>query len=171
MRNTAYLALGSNIGDRAAFLSEAVSSLRGHPDIQVEALSSIYETDPVGYTEQDKFLNMAVKVSTSLSPGELLAYIQETERQLGRKREIHWGPRTIDLDILLFNHENIVAENLIIPHPRMHERAFVLVPLLEINAEMKSEISDIQLDDMKRREGVTVWKRKNGEDGFALFGS
>ena len=93
----------------------------------------------------------------------------KVENDLGRKREIRWGPRTIDLDILLYNQENIEAENLIVPHPRMFERAFVIVPLLEINQDIKQNISRSQVEEMKRREGVTVWKQKNGEDAFVLF--
>ena len=95
----------------------------------------------------------------------------KVENDLGRKREIRWGPRTIDLDILLYNQENIEAENLIVPHPRMFERAFVIVPLLEINQDIKQNISRSQVEEMKRREGVTVWKQKNGEDAFVLFES
>lgn len=85
-------------------------------------ISSIYETDPVGYTDQDLFLNMAAAVKTSLSPFELLDLTQRIEKELGRKRDIRWGPRTADLDILLYNRENIETEQLIVPHPRMHER-------------------------------------------------
>ena len=100
---------------------------------------------------------------------KLLKVTQKVENDLGRKREIRWGPRTIDLDILLYNQENIEAENLIVPHPRMFERAFVIVPLLEINQDIKQNISRSQVEEMKRREGVTVWKQKNGEDAFVLF--
>jgi 2-amino-4-hydroxy-6-hydroxymethyldihydropteridine diphosphokinase len=137
--------------------------------------SSIYETDPVGYENQEQFLNMAIQVSTALNPFELLDTCLEIELNLGRKRDIRWGPRTIDLDILLFNHENIETEKLIVPHPRMHERAFVLIPLLEIDSsirlpKMERPLSSI-LEDIPDREGVRIWKRKNGEDVFALFES
>ncbi|CAM4376954.1 2-amino-4-hydroxy-6-hydroxymethyldihydropteridine pyrophosphokinase [Bacillus manliponensis] len=171
MKHIAYIALGSNIGERYAYLLEAIEMLGGHSQIRVEDISSVYETDPVGYTDQDKFLNLVIKISTNLSPQELLKVTQKTENELGRKREVRWGPRTIDLDILLYNHENIEAENLIVPHPRMFERAFVIVPLLEINQEIKQNISRSQVEEMKRREGVTVWKQRNGEDAFVLFGS
>ena len=113
-------------------------------------------------------LNLVIKISTNLSPQELLKVTQKVENDLGRKREIRWN-RTIDLDILLYNQENIEAENLIVPHPRMFERAFVIVPLLEINQDIKQNISRSQVEEMKRREGVTVWKQKNGEDAFVLF--
>src|SRR5699024_4742896 len=94
--------------------------------------SSIYETPPVGYTNQGHFLNMFIAVKTSLSAIKLLDVCQCIEQQLGRKREIRFGPRTIDLDILIYNEENIKTDRLIVPHPRMHERAFVLIPLVEI---------------------------------------
>ncbi|WP_369901517.1 2-amino-4-hydroxy-6-hydroxymethyldihydropteridine diphosphokinase [Bacillus manliponensis] len=171
MKHIAYIALGSNIGERYKYLLEAIEMLGEHSQIRVEDISSVYETDPVGYTDQDQFLNLVIKISTNLSPQELLKVTQTTENELGRKREVRWGPRTIDLDILLYNHENIEAENLIIPHPRMFERAFVIVPLLEVNQEIKKSISRSQVEEMKRREGVTVWKQRNGEDAFVLFGS
>ncbi|WP_028400946.1 2-amino-4-hydroxy-6-hydroxymethyldihydropteridine diphosphokinase [Ectobacillus panaciterrae] len=171
MKNIAYLGLGSNMGDRSAYLHQAVSLLNEQTAIKVEKVSSIYETDPVGYTDQDRFLNIAVKISTNLQPEELLQIMQSIEYELGRKREVRWGPRTIDLDILLYNHENIVTESLIIPHPRMYERAFVLAPLSEINRAIEEQISHIQLEEMKRLEGVTVWKQRNGEGAFVLFES
>ncbi|MDM5186545.1 2-amino-4-hydroxy-6-hydroxymethyldihydropteridine diphosphokinase [Bacillus sp. DX4.1] len=171
MSNIVYVALGSNIGDRYKYLLQAIELLNKNPYIHVEDISSVYETDPVGYTEQDCFLNIVIKISTNLLPQELLKITQKIEVDLGRKREIRWGPRIIDLDILLYNQENIEAENLIVPHPRMFERAFVIVPLLEINQEVKQNISRSQVEEMKRREGVTVWKQKNGEDAFVLFGS
>ncbi|MFX3624179.1 MAG: 2-amino-4-hydroxy-6-hydroxymethyldihydropteridine diphosphokinase [Ectobacillus sp.] len=171
MKNIAYLSLGSNIDDRYGYLKRAISLLSAHPSIQVQDTSSVYETEPVGYTEQSCFLNMAIKISTSLTPEELLNVIQSIEKELGRKRKIRWGPRTIDLDILLYNHENIETESLVIPHPRMYERAFVLVPLAEVNKELIERVSYSQIEEMKRREGVTVWKLKNGEDAFALFGN
>ncbi|WP_242224319.1 2-amino-4-hydroxy-6-hydroxymethyldihydropteridine diphosphokinase [Bacillus cereus group sp. BfR-BA-01380] len=169
MNNVVYIALGSNMGERYMYLSQAIELLGAHPAIEIEDVSSVYETDPVGFTEQDCFLNLVIKISTNLLPQELLMVTQKVENELGRKREIKWGPRTIDLDILLYNHENIEAENLIVPHPRMFERAFVIVPLMEINQEINRNISRSQVDEMKRREGVTVWKQKNGEDAFALF--
>ncbi|EMA6344945.1 2-amino-4-hydroxy-6-hydroxymethyldihydropteridine diphosphokinase [Bacillus cytotoxicus] len=171
MKNTVYIALGSNIGDRYTYLTQAIDLLDKNSDIQVEAVSSIYETDPVGYTDQNRFLNVVIKISTNLLPQELLTVTQKIENDLGRKREMRWGPRTIDLDILLYNQDNIEAENLIVPHPRMFERAFVIVPLLEINQDIEQNISRSQVEEMKRREGVTVWKQKNGEDAFVLFGS
>lgn len=132
--NDAYIALGTNIGPRESYINSAIQALAQHVDITIEKKSSIYETVPVGYLDQEDFLNMVIKVGTTLSAEELLFACQKIEQQLGRKRIIRNGPRTIDLDILLFNQIQKHTEHLIIPHPRMHERAFVLVPLNEIAA-------------------------------------
>ncbi|MFD1849237.1 2-amino-4-hydroxy-6-hydroxymethyldihydropteridine diphosphokinase [Oceanobacillus bengalensis] len=132
MNNRAYLSLGTNIEPRLNYLEDAIIFLEKHEDIVVAKKSTIYETTPVGYSEQDDFLNMVIEVRTSLSSMELLDYCQRVELELGRTREIRFGPRTIDLDILIFNKEDSTAERLTIPHPRMHERAFVLIPLEEI---------------------------------------
>ncbi|PEL10038.1 2-amino-4-hydroxy-6-hydroxymethyldihydropteridine diphosphokinase [Bacillus sp. AFS017336] len=163
MKNESYLSLGTNIGDREGFLTKAIKELVEHSDIQVEQISSIYETDPVGYVDQDPFLNLVIKISTNLTPLQLLDVTQGIENSLGRKRELRWGPRTIDLDILLFNHENIEVENLRIPHPRMFERSFVLIPLNEINQSL--EIETKFLED----KGVRLWKLKSGGDGLGLL--
>jgi 2-amino-4-hydroxy-6-hydroxymethyldihydropteridine diphosphokinase len=175
MENYAYIALGSNIGNRLYYLREAVKALDSHEQISVIATSSIYETEPVGYINQDKFLNMVIKITTVLSPLALLEVTQKIEQRFGRKREIRWGPRTLDLDILLYNHENIETEQLIIPHPRMTERAFVMIPLLELNHNIYipnvSQCLEDLIDRLPDREGVHVWKQKNGEDVFALFES
>ncbi|TYR78227.1 2-amino-4-hydroxy-6-hydroxymethyldihydropteridine diphosphokinase [Priestia megaterium] len=132
MEKTSFIALGSNIEDRMSYLEKGISCLNDHEQIKVVSMSSVYETAPVGYTEQADFLNMVVEIRTTLSPLDLLDYLQEVERKQGRKREIVWGPRTLDLDILLYNEENIKSERLVIPHPHMTERAFVMVPLCEI---------------------------------------
>lgn len=175
MNNIAYLSLGSNIGDRENWLKEAVRELEQTSRIRVEKVSSIYETDPVGFTEQAPFLNMAVKVSTSLTARELLDRCLEIEEEMGRVREIRWGPRKIDLDILLYNNENIEMEDLRIPHPRMTERAFVLVPLLEIDGKVRLPKQSVSLgevlSEIPDKEGVRLWKQINGEGGSELFGS
>ncbi|MBE3568585.1 MAG: 2-amino-4-hydroxy-6-hydroxymethyldihydropteridine diphosphokinase [Bacillales bacterium] len=175
MSNIAYLSLGSNLGDRMHYLKNAIQALDGHPNIKVLAASSVYETDPVGYTDQGKFLNMAVKIETSLVAQELLETCLEIEKSLGRVREIKWGPRTIDLDILLYNNENIETDRLVIPHPRMNERLFVLIPILEIDPFLKIPTIDKPLIDLfeqiPNKEGVRLWKQINGEDVYALFGS
>ncbi|MCA1322097.1 2-amino-4-hydroxy-6-hydroxymethyldihydropteridine diphosphokinase [Bacillus tianshenii] len=173
MMNTSYIALGSNQGDRAELLYRAIRKLEEDKEVEVERTSSIYETDPVGYTDQEKFLNMVIKVNTSYAPLELLKVLQEIEHFFGRERKIRWGPRTLDLDILLYNQENIENEELIIPHPRMWERAFVLVPLIEIadRAAIPKIIDEEALLELQDREGVQVWKPKNGEDVSERFES
>ena len=166
--NTAYIALGSNLGNRVANLKRAIEILISQTDVRVVNNSSLYETEPVGFEAQEPFLNMVVRIETGLLPVELLESCLKTEENIGRKREIRWGPRKIDLDILLYNQENIETEELIIPHPRMHERAFVMIPLLEINQE---QTINKWVDNLPEKKGVRIWKRKNGEDVFALFES
>jgi 2-amino-4-hydroxy-6-hydroxymethyldihydropteridine diphosphokinase len=131
---TACLGLGSNMGDREGNLNKAVELLGGSHEVRVVGVSSFHETEPVGYTEQGLFLNAAVCVETTLSAEELLRRCLEIEDSLGRVRTIRWGPRTVDIDILLYGDEVIVTEDLKVPHPLMHEREFVLTPLSEIAA-------------------------------------
>lgn len=127
-----YLSIGTNMGERYENLQQAVALLREKENIEVVRVSSVYETAAVGYTDQADFLNIAVHLKTDASSTEMLKICQSIEQELGRVREFRWGPRIIDLDILLYNQENIETENLLVPHPRMYERAFVLVPLVEI---------------------------------------
>lgn len=129
---TAYLGLGSNLGDRERYLLTAVERLRSHPCIREVSPSPIYETDPVGVTDQPLFLNMACRIRTTLAPEELLDVAMNIEKTLGRRRDIRWGPRTIDIDILLYDNAAIDTGRLTVPHPRMMERMFVLVPLLDV---------------------------------------
>ena len=123
-----FLGLGSNIGDRFSNLKDAIRLL----DLKTEIASSVYETDPVEYLEQPKFLNQVIQVTTILPPVDLLSRCQEVEQKLGRTREIDKGPRTIDIDLLFYNDEIIVSEFLKLPHPGIPNRKFVLVPLNEI---------------------------------------
>ena len=133
--NRAYIALGSNIGDKAGHLHAAIEAMTAYPEIQAIRPSSIYETVPVGYLDQDLFYNMVVELETSWSAEVLLAHLQGIERQEGRKRLFKNGPRTLDLDIILYNTDDIHSEGLTVPHPRMQERAFVLAPLQELNPQ------------------------------------
>ena len=128
----AYLGLGSNIGDRAHQLQQAIRIIDQYQYIDVTSISPIYETEPVGYTDQPQFLNLCIEIETTLDPQELLKRCLETEEALYRVRKIRWGPRTLDVDILLYGNEIIEEDNLIIPYPRMAERAFVLIPLNDI---------------------------------------
>ena len=130
---TAYIGIGSNVGERRAFCRRAVAELDAAPGVEVRATSSLYETAPVGGPPQRSFVNMVAKVSTSLDARSLLELCKQIEAGLGREgSEIRWGPRVIDLDILLYDEEKIVEADLEIPHPRISQRRFVLVPLLEI---------------------------------------
>ncbi|SES43320.1 2-amino-4-hydroxy-6-hydroxymethyldihydropteridinediphosphokinase [Psychrobacillus sp. OK032] len=169
--NRAYISLGSNIGNRLHFLQQAVFLLQGAKDVKVRQVSSVYETDPVGYVDQDAFLNIVVELETSLTPHELLQTCNEIEAELGRTREIHWGPRTVDLDILLYNEESMKTENLIIPHPRMTERGFVLIPLVEINPDLREPITNRSIMEFAHalKEGVHLWQTFNGVDAFIHF--
>lgn len=130
----AYLGLGSNLGDKVENLREAVRLIDEGPQTQVVAKSSLYATAPVGYLDQDDFVNGVVGIETGLTPEALLALCQSVEQSLRRVRLIRWGPRTIDVDVLLY--EGVVSSDpvLTLPHPRVHERAFVLVPLAELDA-------------------------------------
>jgi len=131
----AFLSLGSNMGDRMENLSSAVRMLKEDPKIGNVECSPVYETDPVGYTEQDPFLNICLRIETSHTPTGLLDLCQKIENDLHRVRKIHWGPRTIDLDILTFGEEKIDSKRLTVPHPRMEERGFVQVPLRYLKGE------------------------------------
>ncbi|MDD5748752.1 MAG: 2-amino-4-hydroxy-6-hydroxymethyldihydropteridine diphosphokinase [Actinomycetota bacterium] len=127
-----FLSLGSNLGDRAARLREAVQSLARTPHVNIIAVSSVYRSEPVDYVDQPDFLNAVVELETSLSARELLNLAQEIERSSGRKREIRYGPRSLDIDIILYGDEEIKEPDLVIPHPKLRERGFVLKPLLEV---------------------------------------
>jgi 2-amino-4-hydroxy-6-hydroxymethyldihydropteridine diphosphokinase len=130
----AFLGLGSNLGERLPNLQRAIDLLAATPGVDVLRSSRVYETTPIGPPQPD-FLNAVVEVETGLEPGELLAACAEVERELHRVREIRWGPRTIDVDVLAYGDRVILTDDLIVPHPRMHERAFVLVPLLELTED------------------------------------
>lgn len=132
----AYLGLGSNLGDRAALIGEALAGLRAWPAIRVANASSLYETAPWGDPDQPDYLNAAVEIETVLSPLALLDACQEIERDLERVRGRRWGPRTIDIDILDYDGVARADERLTLPHPRLCERAFVLVPLAEIAPDL-----------------------------------
>lgn len=129
-----FLSLGSNLGDRQKNLL-AVENLLP-PQVIVKERSPIYETEPWGYQEQPRFLNQVLSVTTSLSPWDLLTYLNDIEKSIGRKPSFRYGPREVDIDILLYGDQEIVQENLIIPHERLTERAFVLAPLADLAPEL-----------------------------------
>ena len=126
------LALGSNMGDSAAILQGAIDDLASVDGISVIGVSRTYETDPVGGPEQDAYLNAVVVVLTDLDPWELLAVTQSIEQHWHRVREVRWGPRTLDIDILAIDAETVDSDDLVVPHARAHERAFVLVPWADV---------------------------------------
>jgi len=138
LQDTVYLSLGSNLGNRGANISTAIEKLRALGG--VAAVSSLYETEPVEFTEQPWFLNCAVKLLTERSPEQLLGGILEIEQAMGRRRDHQKGPRIVDLDILLFGNSVIELPGLRIPHPAMHERRFVLEPLAEIAPEARHPV-------------------------------
>lgn len=154
----AYLGIGTNIGNRMENLQNAISSLNLLPLTEVSQVSNIYETDPVGYDNQGDFLNIVVEVETGLNSDNLLGSALGIEAGLGRIRTVKNGPRVIDIDLLLFGDESKETETLILPHPRMMERGFVLVPLSDIHFESKF----INKDDIKKEsfEGVRFYCSK-----------
>ncbi len=153
----AYLGLGSNIGDSKENIDRAVDMLGSHENIELLKMSSYYETEPVGYKEQDWFLNVVLEIDTTLNPHSLLEFCREIEEKLKRKRIIRWGPRIIDVDILLYEGFKSEEEKLTIPHPRMTERAFVMVPLYEIAPRVKINNKDIS-QVMKSLAGEEIRK-------------
>jgi 2-amino-4-hydroxy-6-hydroxymethyldihydropteridine diphosphokinase len=133
----AYVGLGSNLGDREHMIWGAVHMLAFNPDLDVVAVSALRETDPVGYLDQPPFLNAAAALDTELSPRALLDLLLTVERELGRTRDgPRFGPRTIDLDLLLYGDETVDEPGLTVPHPRLHERVFALEPLTELDPDL-----------------------------------
>ncbi len=134
-----YISLGSNIGDSKAMLEKAFSALESHPGIMIDQKSSVYSTEPQGYKNQPWFCNQAAAGECDMDAEELLCLLLLTENSMGRERrpDLHFGPRSIDIDLLLFDDITLETPHLILPHPRMAERAFVLIPLLELDPMLK----------------------------------
>lgn len=145
-----YLCLGSNSGDRLKLIEQAVSFLNLAQDIKLIRTSVLYETEPWGVKNQNWFLNMAVEIKTSLSPQDLLVKLQNIERTLGRNREkeIRWGERPIDIDIIFYDNLVLESDVLTIPHKFMHKRAFVLVPLLELIPDFVHPVFNITISQL-----------------------
>jgi len=149
MPHTAYIALGSNMGDRELNLLRATAEIGRLPDSRITGLSGFYDTDPVGPVAQERFLNAALRLETELAPAALLAELQRIETNVfHRKRTVTWGPRPMDLDILLYDDLAMAEESLTIPHPRLHERRFVLAPLAELAPDLVHPLLDRRIDDL-----------------------
>lgn len=160
MTETAYLGLGSNLGDRLGTLQRAVDLLGAERSITLTGCSRVWETAPVGGPPQPDFLNVVVRAEIDLPPRQLLDACLRAEASLGRVREVRWGPRVVDVDVLLIDARTIDEPDLTVPHPRLHERAFVLMPLLELDP-------DPTLPDGSRL--VDVRLGPDAADGVRLF--
>lgn len=164
MPSAAYIGLGSNLGDREANLRRALELTASLPGTKVLRVSSIYRTQPLGKADQPEFLNMAAEVETGLEPRELMVSLHDIEKELGRMRGERWGPRTIDLDILFYGDRVLRGSDLEIPHPRAHQRAFVLVPLAELAPDLADPVSGMTVREMQEgleRKGQRVEKAGN----------
>ncbi|MCR5734066.1 MAG: 2-amino-4-hydroxy-6-hydroxymethyldihydropteridine diphosphokinase [Lachnospiraceae bacterium] len=153
--HSVYVALGSNQGDKEGYLNAAVSAFEEREDTFLGSLSEYVESKPYGDVEQDDFLNAVCHIKTLMTPEELLIFLHDTENKLNRERTIHWGPRTLDLDILMYDDLVMDSEQLTIPHPEMHKRDFVLAPLCEIAPRLRHPVFNRTvtelLDDLKDR--------------------
>ena len=159
-RHTAYIGLGSNLGEREKNLRDALALLEEHPHCKVTGVSDFYETNPVGYEDQGKFLNAAAQVETICSPAELMELLLQIEDALGRERTVRWGPRTIDLDILLYDDLILPGPFVTLPHPRLAERMFVLLPLCQlapfvVHPILRKTMQQIK-DELEETGGNTV---------------
>ena len=161
----AYIGFGSNIGDRLAHIQNAIHILSETEGITLQKISSLYKTDPVGYEEQAQFLNGVAAIQTSLSPLSLLHTLKDIETAVGRQHRIRWGPREIDLDILIYGDLCVQTEKLVVPHPEMHLRGFVLVPLAEIAPDLVHPVFQVSIQTLLNRfeDDKTV-----SESGFRI---
>jgi len=146
-----FLGLGSNLGDRADYLHQAITKLANMQQTIVKKCSSVYETEPVGVKEQPQFFNMAAELDSALPPKELLRELKRIECTLGRKHSEHWGPREIDIDLLYYGYEMFNDSELNIPHPEIANRRFVLVPLKEIAAEFHDPLRNLRVEELLQR--------------------
>ena len=143
-----YLSLGANLGDREAWLARALDALQALDSTTLVMYSSCYETEPVGITDQPRFLNMAAAIETALAPLEMLDAVKAIERGLGRQQRHRWGPREIDIDLILWGQHEVKGERLTLPHPEFRERAFVLEPLREFAGDVTDPVTGKTVDEL-----------------------
>ncbi len=165
----ALIAAGGNLGDRAGTLQAAIARLRRTAGVEFVVPSSTYETEPVGIADQPRFLNLALGIATTLTPEALLDELQKIERDFGRVRTVHWGPRTLDLDLLAYENETRATASLSLPHPRMLERTFVTIPLRELLGHerfqgevwdrLRAQLATVQVEDA----GVRLYAKAAGK--------
>ena len=154
------LSLGSNLGDRAAALQAALRALTAVDGVAVMSHSHCYETEPIGFKEQPAFLNMAVEIETALEPLELLKTVKAIEGQIGRQQTDRWGPREIDIDIILWGDTEYASERLTLPHKDFRERAFVLVPMAEIAPDAVDPVTGETIAALAQRPNIEGWIEK-----------
>jgi 2-amino-4-hydroxy-6-hydroxymethyldihydropteridine diphosphokinase len=157
-----YLGLGSNIGDKVANCLLALEEISASDRNHIHAVSSLYKTEPIGYQDQDWFINCVAEVSTTLPPRPVHAFLQGIEKRMGREKTVPMGPRIIDLDILFYGNEIVDEADLTIPHPRLHERGFVLVPLAELAPDLLHPLLQTTVRD---------FLKKSGQKGVELYAS
>lgn len=148
MKYNAFIGIGSNLGNPAENCEEAIRLLNAEPEVEVAARSCLYESEPVGKTDQNWFINAAVSIKTSLTPEALLETILKIEKVFGRKRREKWGPRIIDLDLLVYEDRVINSNNLTLPHPEMAKRRFVLLPLSEFAGDYLHPVENKTIHDL-----------------------
>jgi 2-amino-4-hydroxy-6-hydroxymethyldihydropteridine diphosphokinase len=167
-RERVYLSLGSNVGDRETNLCEAIHALSSTDGIRVTRISSWYETDPVGNTEQPAFVNVAAEIETALAPLELLNAVKTVEQRLGRRPSERWGPREIDIDLVLWGSRVMDTERLILPHREFRNRAFVLVPLAEIAKDAVDPVTGLTVGELAERPEAQGRVTKFPDSGHSM---